>query len=69
MDNEVLEDKNDDEEDKKHFLEGKEGGREAMLRAHTRRARGRRQEGKNNKEKYWTWRSVRNKEDRKVSRK
>ena len=27
MDNEFLEDKTDDEEDKKHFLEGKEGGR------------------------------------------
>ena len=40
-----------------------------MLRARTRRARGRRQEGKNNNEKYWAWRSVRNKEDRKVSRK
>ena len=60
MDNEVLEDKNDDEEeDKKHFLEGKEGGREAMLRAPTRRARGWRQEGKNNNETYWVWRSVR----------
>ena len=57
MDNEFLEDKNGDEEEKKHFLEGKEGkkedkgnffegkegGRKDMLRA-----RGRRQEGKNN---------------------
>ena len=44
MDNESLEDKNDDEEeDKEHFFEGKEGGKEDMLRA-----RGRRQEGKNN---------------------
>ena len=57
MDNEVLEEKNTDKE--KHFLEGKEGGREAMLRAHTRRARGWRQEGKNNNETYWVWRSVR----------
>ena len=44
MDNEFLEDKKDDEEeDKGNFFEGKEGGRKDMLRA-----RGRRQEGKNN---------------------
>ena len=66
MDNEFLEDKNDDEEEKKHFLEGKEGGKEDKLRAHTRRARGRRQEGKNHNEKYWVEIC---KEDRKVSRK
>ena len=43
MDNEFLEDKSDDEEeDKEHFFEGKEGGMKDMLRA-----RGRRQEGKN----------------------
>ena len=38
MDNESLEDKNDDEEeDKEHFFEGKEGGKEEMLRARGRR--------------------------------
>ena len=67
MDNEVIGEKTDEKE--KHFLEGKEGGREAMLRAHTRRAREDRQEGENNNEKYWAWRSERSKEDRKVSRK
>ena len=53
MDDEVLEDKNGDEEEKKHFLEGKERKKEDKLRAHTRRARGRRQKGKNNNEKNW----------------